>query len=269
MVDQPTEFYLSRVCKSFGLRTVLTEIGLTVLRGELVALVGHSGCGKTVLFNLILGLYPPSSGHIWVSDHSRAGSPMASLRDPDTDIDALHQHWGVVFQGNALFSGTVLDNIALGLREIRHMDTPAIVERAQSVLAAVGLPADAAFLDSDHADLSGGMAKRLAIARALSMTPDVLFYDEPTSGLDPASAAQIHELVASTHRDGQGALRTTMIITHDLERLSRIRPRTIMLHDSRVHFDGSFADFEQSTSSVIRPYFDHMQVLHARDRTAR
>ena len=261
------EIQLDHISKSFGEKEVLTDVCLDVRRGEMVAVVGGSGCGKTVLFNLILGQYPPSTGEIFVANHAQPGSPLVALSSTETDIDELHKHWGVVFQSNALFSGSVLDNISLWLEEVRHLAVEDIVERTRRVLDSVGLPNDDAFLALDHGELSGGMAKRLAIARALSMQPDVLFYDEPTSGLDPASAAHIHDLIGLTHDDSGAQPRTSLIITHDLNLLTRLRPRTVMLFEHQVFFDGPFDEFESAESAIIRPYFEDMSLLHARDRS--
>ena len=128
------------------------------------------------------------------------------------------------------------------------------------------MPADDDFLDTDTNDLSGGMAKRLAVARALSMDPVIIFYDEPTTGLDPSSAVQVQDLILATHFDRKSGapVRTTVIITHDKDLLGRLQPRAVMLHEGRVSFDCSFREFESSDSPLIRPYFDLMPVLHER-----
>ncbi len=258
--------------KAFDGHRVLRGVCLEIQRGELVALVGVSGCGKTVLLNHILKLTTPDEGRVLVTNHAR---PNGSLVDLATlthqEIDDIHTHWGTVFQSNALFSGTVLDNIALWLREVRNLEADAIVASARLVLAAVALPEDAGFLETDVCALSGGMAKRLAVARALSMDPMVIFYDEPTTGLDPASAAEIQDLVLATHlaRGPDGLARTTVIVTHDKDLLVRLKPRTVMLHEGRVLFDGPFDEFEASDSPVIRPYFDLMPVLQRRTTTGR
>ena len=135
---------------------------------------------------------------------------------------------------------------------------------AQTVLDAVALPSEVSFLDQDVHDLSGGMAKRLAVARALAMKPQVIFYDEPTTGLDPTSAAQIHDLIVTTHDAFREVdhNRTTLIITHDKDLLNRLRPRTVMMHDGEVYFDGPMEEYERSESPYIRPYFDLMPILN-------
>ena len=267
---QAVEIRVEDLCKAFDDHPVLRGVDLEICRGEVVAVVGGSGCGKTVLLNLILGLLAPDAGRVLVADHER---PETVLVDPslldDTELDTIHTHWGVVFQNNALFSGTVYDNISLCLEEVKELGGDTIRPIARSVLTAVDLPTDDDFLNTDTNDLSGGMAKRLAVARALSMDPVVIFYDEPTTGLDPSSAVQIQDLILATHFDRKAGVpvRTTVIVTHDKDLLGRLQPRTVMLHEGRVSFDSSFRKFEASDSPLIRPYFGLMPVLHERTAT--
>ena len=267
---QAVEIRVEGLCRAFDDHHVLRGVDLEIHRGEVVAVVGGSGCGKTVLLNHILGLLSPDAGRVLVADHERPGTPLVdpSLLD-DVELDTIHTHWGVVFQNNALFSGTVYDNISLWLEEVKELEDSAITSIARSVLTAVTLPTDDDFLNTDTNDLSGGMAKRLAVARALSMEPNVIFYDEPTTGLDPSSALQIQDLILTTHLDRKtgDSERTTVIITHDKDLLGRLQPRTVMLHEGRVSFDDSFREFESSGSLLIRPYFDLMPVLHERAAT--
>ena len=267
MSAAPVEIRIEGLCKAFGAHRVLTGIDLSIERGEIVAVVGGSGSGKTVLLNHILGRLDPDQGRVFVADHDMDGAPLIDLTALDTmETDRLHTHWGVVFQRNALFSGTVLDNIGLWLSEVLDMEEPEIIAVARRVLAAVDLPDTDDFMATDVNELSGGMAKRLAVARALAMDPEVLFYDEPTTGLDPTTASTMHDLIARTHLapTRSGKHRTTLIVTHDKDLLQRLQPRTVMLHEGGVFFDGPFADFEGSASPIIRPYFDLMPVLHGR-----
>ena len=264
---QAVEIRVEGLCRAFDDHHVLRGVDLEIHRGEVVAVVGGSGCGKTVLLNHILGLLSPDAGRVLVADNERPGTPLVdpSLLD-DAELDTIHTHWGVVFQNNALFSGTVYDNISLWLEEVKELGDDAINPIARSVLTAVALPTNDDFLNTDTNDLSGGMAKRLAVARALSMEPDVIFYDEPTTGLDPSSAIQIQDLILTTHFNHEtgGSGRTTVIITHDKDLLGRLQPRTVMLYEGRVSFDSPFGEFESSDSPLIRPYFDLMPVLHER-----
>jgi len=249
--------------KAFGAHRVLCGVDLDIRRGELVAFVGGSGCGKTVLLNHILSQLEPDAGTVRVADHDAEGAPLVDLAGMSGGmLDRLHTHWGVVFQRNALFSGSVESNIQLWLDEIKHMGDAEMLAITKRVLAAVALDNDDAFLQTDVNDLSGGMAKRLAVARALAQDPNVIFYDEPTTGLDPTSASQIQDLILAMHQDAKAQQRTTIIITHDKDLLNRLEPRTVMLFEGKVHFDGPFCDFAKSKSAIIRPYFELMPVFH-------
>ena len=268
MTSNPqTEIQIEDLHKYFGDNKVLQGIDLEFKSGELIAIVGGSGCGKTVLLNTILGQYAPDQGIIRILDRSHKKWNLKNLADfSEFEIDNIHKHWGVVFQRNALFSGSVFFNIALWLREIKGMDDNMILPIAVRSLEAVGLPSDPAFLQTSNNDLSGGMAKRLAIARAISMDPYLFFYDEPTTGLDPVSSAHIHDLIYSIHNTPvqNGSRKTSIIITHDKDLLLRLRPRTVMLHQGKVYFDGTFEGFQATDSDVIRPYFKLMPVLQRR-----
>ena len=261
------EIQIENLHKYFGNHKVLRGINLEFHTGEIIAIVGASGCGKTVLLNVILGQYAPDKGDIRILDRTHKEWKLKNLSEFDgLDIDTIHRHWGVVFQRNALFSGSVFFNIALWLREIKGLKDDAILPITKRALAAVGLPFDQAFLERSSNDLSGGMAKRLAIARAISMEPYLFFYDEPTTGLDPTSSANIHDLIYTIHNSTTkiNSEKTSIIITHDKDLLMRLRPRTVMLHQGKIHFDGPFEKFEVSDSDVIRPYFKLMPLLQER-----
>ncbi|MHC4414947.1 MAG: ABC transporter ATP-binding protein [Planctomycetota bacterium] len=267
MGGRPVEILVEDLHRSFGENHVLRGVDLAIRRGEFVAIVGGSGCGKTVLLEHLIGHLQPDRGRVHVANHDCDGAPLSDLAAIDDDaMDRIRIHWAVVFQRNALFSGTVYENIALWLREVRLLGEDEIRRRARSAARAVGLNADTV-LEMDRDELSGGMAKRVAVARALAMDPTIMFYDEPTTGLDPDHAAQIHDLICTTHEGGRQAdtPRTTLTITHDKDLLFRLRPRVIMLHEGRVFFDGLYERFEQSDSPVIRPYFDLMPVLQRRE----
>jgi phospholipid/cholesterol/gamma-HCH transport system ATP-binding protein len=263
-----SEIEITGLHKALGEQKVLRGVDLDVRSGDVLAIVGGSGSGKTVLLNHILSQLIPDAGSIRVVNHGAAGEPLVDLSDVgDFQLDEIHKHWGVVFQRNALFSGSVLHNIALWLREVKQLEEAAVLPIARNSLAAVGLPQSDEFLAQPQEKLSGGMAKRLAIARALAMDPNVIFYDEPTTGLDPVSSGQIHDLIHDMHH--LMAARTTVIITHDKDLLSRLRPRTVMLYEGKVYFDGPFEEFEASQSPIIRPYFEMMPVLQGRTQEPR
>ncbi len=260
------ELIAEKVQKSFAGHRVLRGINLEISRGELVAIVGGSGSGKTVLLRHFIGHFQPDSGRILVADHETANAPLVDLATLDDEsLDRLRRHWAVVFQGNALFPGTVYDNIALALREVKGWPDELIQARAQEVIRAVGLDINRDLL-LERAELSGGMAKRVGIARALALDPILIFYDEPTSGLDPSLSQQIQLLIAQAHGKvpAPGTVRTSVLITHDRDLLHRLQPRVIMLHEGTVVFDGSYEAFAGSELAVIRPYFEMMPLLHQR-----
>ena len=196
------------------------DLDLTVERGEIMSLVGGSGTGKTVLLRQILGLETPTQGEITV-----LGKPAAELGKR-----GAASRVGMLFQQGALFSAfTVLENIAFPLRELNSLPSALIREAALVKLQMVGLPADAA--DKMPSDLSGGMIKRVALARALIMDPPLLLLDEPTAGLDPASADSFCELLLSLHK-GMGL--TVVMVTHDLDTIFELSTRIAVLAAQKV-----------------------------------
>lgn len=258
------EFRIENLCKSFGDKRVLHGIDLDVSCGQMVAVIGGSGSGKTTLLKLLTAKEQPDQGHVRVADHESIGAPLVDLAKLDeTHLNRLRRHWAVVFQGNALFSGTVFDNLAFGLRDMQQMDEPSIRRRVTEVMESVELDVSK-YLELNVDELSGGMAKRVAIARALALDPIVIFYDEPTSGLDPRLTGDIHSLLLAVHlrRPEFNTPRTSIIVTHDRDLLRRLQPRIIMLHEGGICFDGVYDAFVQSNSPIIRPYYELMPVLH-------
>lgn len=265
----PIELRAENVHVSFDDLHVLRGVDVEVTGGEMVAIVGGSGCGKTVLLQCFLRNLTPQQGRVLLADHEREGAPLVDIhRLKEKRMQEVRRHWAVVFQRNALFSGSVLNNVALWLREIAGMkDETAIRERVVTSLRAVGFDPDDTLLAKQRDELSGGMQKRVAVARALAMDPLLVFYDEPTTGLDPSLAEQVHALIESVHaspHEATGAPRTTVIITHDKDLLYRLEPRIVMIHEGRAFFDGSYEEFAESSDDIVRPYFDLMPSLHAR-----
>ncbi|CDS52535.1 Methionine ABC transporter ATP-binding protein [Polaromonas sp. CG9_12] len=196
------------------------DLDLTVERGEIMSLVGGSGTGKTVLLRQMLGLETPTQGDITV-----LGRPAAELGKR-----GAASRVGMLFQQGALFSAfTVLENIAFALRELKSLPSELIREAALVKLQMVGLPADAA--DKMPSDLSGGMIKRVALARALIMDPPLLLLDEPTAGLDPESADSFCNLLRSLH---QGMGLTVVMVTHDLDTIFELSTRIAVLASQKV-----------------------------------
>jgi len=262
-MDRAVEIRVEGVHKAFGSHRVLRGIDLEIPRGDLVAIIGASGCGKTVLLHHLIGHLRADRGRVLVADHETDGAPLVDIATLDQDgLDRIRVHSAIVFQRNALFSASVYENIAVWLREIRRLDEDEIRRRAREALDAVGFRGDESILGKDRSELSGGMAKRVAVARALAMRPLTIYYDEPTTGLDPINAAQIHELILETHQRPSEVDPTTVIVTHDKDLLRRLEPRVVMLHEGKVHFDGPHEAFERADSPVIQPYLEAMPALH-------
>lgn len=259
------EILIDRVCKAFGERVVLRDISVRVNSGELVVIVGESGCGKTVLLDIVTGMIEADAGRVLVADHDQPGAPLVDFSAmKEVDRAGIRRHWGEVFQRNALYGGTVRDNIALWFNENTSLSQDEIEERIRRSLTAVNLDVDDV-IDKPRRSLSGGMAKRVAIARAVAIEPIVMFYDEPTSGLDPMTSSRIHELIWLTHcaKSPLGTPRTTMVVSHDRDLLQRLAPRVLMLHQAEVLFDGRYEDFEGSGDPIIRRYLGTMPRLNA------
>lgn len=266
-MQPPIEIRIENLYKSFGDHRVLDGISLEVQSGEMVAIVGGSGNGKSTLLRQIVGLDHPDAGRVLVADHESAGSPLVDLATlNESGMERLERHWAVVFQGNALLSGrTVEFNLSLALREVQNLDEATIRQKVHQALTEVELDPDRV-LDLTVEQLSGGMAKRVAIARALVLDPILLLYDEPTTGLDPEVTEEIQNLIGSVHRGktAAGFARTSVLITHDKDMLYRLGPRILMLDAGHILFDGTYETFSRENSPVIRPYFELMPELQKR-----
>jgi len=227
-----------------GGRVIHDGLDLEVRRGEILSLIGGSGSGKTTLLRTLIGLQRPAAGSVRV-----LGVDLARARAREQH--ALRERWGVLFQGGALFSGlTVFENVALPLRELRLLDHGVVRDVVMLKLARVGLEArDAAKLP---AQLSGGMVKRVALARALALDPELLFLDEPTSGLDPVAAADFQRLVGDLQRD---LALTVFMVTHDLDTLSVLSDRVAALAEGRLLVVGTFDEVRAWDHPFIREYF--------------
>ena len=233
--------------KSFGRKRVLHGIDLTVAPGESLVIIGGSGTGKSVLIKCILGIMRPEAGSIRID-----GAETVGLRRRGRE--QVMRKFGMLFQGSALFDSlSVWENVAFGLVQGRGMDRAAAREIALKKLAAVGLGPEVATLSP--AELSGGMQKRVALARAIAAEPEIVFFDEPTTGLDPIMADVINRLIVSSVRE-LGA--TTVSITHDMVSARRIADRIAMLHKGRIVWQGPASEIDRSDN----PFVD--QFVHGR-----
>jgi phospholipid/cholesterol/gamma-HCH transport system ATP-binding protein len=228
--------------KSFGEQPVLRGIDLEIEDGETIAIVGQSGCGKSVLLKHIIGLMKPDAGSVLVDNVN-----METARE--RELQRARRHFGFLFQSSALFdSMTVAENITLGLREHGERDKSRLAQIVKEKLRLVGLRA---IEDVMPSDLSGGMKKRVGLARALASEPKYMFYDEPTTGLDPVTSDQIDDLI----RDLTGKLNvTSLIVTHDMFTVERIAKRVVFLHEGRVYFDGTPIQFSHSNDPIVQQF---------------
>lgn len=229
---------------SFGSHVVHEHLDMDLYGGEIVGVVGGSGTGKSVLLRSILGLRPPNAGQITVFGQN--------INDLDPDARSLiERRFGVLFQQGALFSSlTVLENVAVPFIEIMKMDRPSAEELGRIKIALAGLPANAA--TKYPSELSGGMIKRAALARALALDPEVLFLDEPTAGLDPIGASEFDELIL-TLRDALGL--TVFLVTHDLDTLYTICDRVAVLSQKRVIINDRIEVVERFNDPWVQDYF--------------
>ena len=228
----------------FGAAVVHENVALSVRRGEIFSLVGASGCGKSTLLREILVLQRPASGSIRVF-----GREVVGLNDEEAL--PLRRRWGVMFERGALFSAlTVKENVGMVLREHTPLGRALIDEIAALKIALTGLPPDAG--RKYPSELSGGMSKRAALARALALDPELLLLDEPTAGLDPLSASGIDVLVHQL-RDALGL--TIMMVTHDLDLLWRAADRVAVLGGGHILGSGSMNELSGSADPLIREYF--------------
>jgi len=235
----------------FGRQQVLRDIVLSVPRGQTLAVIGESGCGKTVLLKSMIGLIPPTSGRI-IFD----GRPMGDLAD--REISDLRTRFGFVFQNAALFDSlTVSENILFPLKQ-HERGQPAEHERAMlGLLTEVGLPK--AVLAKRPAELSGGMRKRVGLARALVMRPEVILYDEPTTGLDPIMTDVINELMIRTRSRYEV---TSVIVTHDMTTARKVADRVVMMYplgrlepnESQILYDGPPEGLEKSKDRRVTQF---------------
>jgi phospholipid/cholesterol/gamma-HCH transport system ATP-binding protein len=242
---------VDRVSMRFGPQPVLRDVTLSVRRGETVLLIGESGCGKTVLLKLIVGLLRPAEGRVLL-DGRNLGDLSAA------DLAVARRRFGFLFQGAALFDSlTVYENVAYPLRALHSLPESDIRDRVRDRLKEVGLPETAA--DKMPAELSGGMRKRVGLARALALDPEVMLYDEPTTGLDPVMTELINDLIVQT-RERRPV--TSVVVTHEMKTVRRVADRVVMLYplarleagEPQVIYDGPADGLEGAADERVRKF---------------
>ena len=231
--------------KSFGRKRVLDGLDIDCATGESLVVIGGSGTGKSVLVKCILGLLEPDAGSIRIDDIETVGLRRAAR-------ERLMQKFGILFQGGALFDSLrVWENVAFGLIQGRGMERPTAKKIALAKLAAVGLGSEAGELRP--AELSGGMQKRVALARAIAAEPEIIFFDEPTTGLDPIMADVINDLIVKCVRE-VGA--TAVSITHDMVSARKIADRIAMLHGGRIVWHGPTEEIDRSGNPFVDQFIN-------------
>lgn len=237
----------------FGRQQVLRDISLSIRPGETLAVLGESGCGKTVLLKTLIGLIRPGSGDVQYD-----GQSLFSL--DERSLAHLRTRYGFVFQGAALFDSlSVFDNIAFPLREHTRVTESEILAIVESLLAEVGLPSSAG--RKKPVELSGGMRKRAGIARALALDPQVILYDEPTTGLDPIMSDVVNELIVRVRSRPNV---TSIVVTHDMRTARKVADRIVMLYplsrltaaESQVVFVGTPTELDASTEPRVRQFVE-------------
>lgn len=233
---------LKNLHQSFGNQVVLDGINLTVTSGETLAVLGRSGTGKSVLLKLIIGLQQPGSGSILIHGQEITHIPLDEMNE-------LRKKMGFLFQHAALYDSlTVEQNVAFPLKRHTKMTESEQAARVKELLASVGMEAD---LQKMPSDLSGGMQKRVGLARALALDPTILLLDEPTAGLDPITSAEIDELILKLQEEHDMA---SIVVTHDLHSAKTIADRIALLHEGRVLIEGTFAELEQSDNEFVSEF---------------
>ena len=242
MTRSETIIRLSGVHKSFGNEAVLNDINLAVQTGKTTVIIGPSGCGKSVLLKHMIGLLRPDAGEVFFREHEIS-------RLPERKLVPIRRRMGFLFQGAALFdSMTVEENISFPLEAHNVCDRPGQHMRSEEVLSLVGLDG----LQGRYpTELSGGQKKRVALARAISLKPQVIFYDEPTTGLDPIRADLINELILKLQKVLGN---TAVVVTHDMASARKVGDRILMLHEGKFIIDTTPEKLDQADDEIVRRF---------------
>lgn len=232
------------VTKYFGEHKVLNDLSLKIEKGLTCVIIGRSGCGKSVLLKHIVGILRPDSGKILVDSQD-----VASLNPKE--LDKLRLRMGMVFQGGALFdSMTVAENVGFGLIEHQVIPKKELLERVEEALCLVGLCGIGNLMPSE---LSGGMKKRVSLARALCIKPEIIFYDEPTTGVDPITADSINVLIKTLHDKLKV---TSIVVTHDMKSAYMVADRISMLYQGKIIAEGTPEEIQKSDNPVVHQFIN-------------
>jgi len=236
---------LASLTKSFGQQTVLREINLEVSRGQTLSVLGQSGTGKSVLLKLIIGLHKPDSGSISIFGREITNLPLKELNE-------VRKKVGFLFQQAALYDSlTVEENVAFPLRRHSRMSDDQRAKRVHELLANVGMDQDANKMPSE---VSGGMQKRVGLARALALEPEILLFDEPTAGLDPITAAEIDDLIVQLQKERHMA---SIVVTHDIHGARVVSDRLALMRDGQILVEGTFEDLQGSRDPFVMQFLSN------------
>jgi phospholipid/cholesterol/gamma-HCH transport system ATP-binding protein len=232
--------------KSFGSKKVLKGVDLSIEQGKTTVIIGASGCGKSVLLKHIVGLLKPDEGNIIID-----GDDITKMNEKE--IYAIRKKFGFLFQSSALFdSMTVGENVGIALRENTLTSKEQINKTVTEKLGLVNLPGTESLMPSE---LSGGMRKRVGLARALATNPQYILYDEPTTGLDPITSETIDQLMDSVARNKQLAV-TSIIVTHDIFTVYEIGDQVAMMHQGVIHFQGTPEELKATADPIVREFLE-------------
>ncbi|MFA6384216.1 MAG: ABC transporter ATP-binding protein [Candidatus Omnitrophota bacterium] len=235
---------IRHVTKCFNTKRVLNDVNLTVEKGSTLVVIGRSGCGKSVLLKHMMGILQPDAGSVLID-----GRDLWQLAPKD--LNELRMHMNMVFQGGALFDSlTVGENVGFELIEHYGMTGVQLFERVEEALSLVGLSGIGNLMPSE---LSGGMRKRVALARAICIKPEIILYDEPTTGIDPITADAINELIRSLH-DKLNV--TSIVVTHDMKSAYKVADRIAMLFNGKIIAEGTAREIQNTTHPVVHQFIN-------------
>ena len=245
-MDQPTQIEspisVAGLRKAFGSQVVLDDVSFALVSGQVTCVLGRSGSGKSVLLKLLIGLIKPDAGTIRLAGHDICSASAEELNEARKKV-------GFLFQQSALYdSMSIAENVAFPMRRNTTLSNSEQNARVHQILASVGMDQDT---NKMPADISGGMRKRVGLARALALEPSILMFDEPTAGLDPITAAEIAALIVELREKRHI---TSIVVTHDLHTARTIADRLIVLDGGKAVFDGVFAEFHESKTSLIAQF---------------